>query len=207
MGNKICPSCGKEIDDNVRFCPWCGTPMPHDIKEESLHNEGTTTQIGDQEESRRHEWPEEEKSVSFTIYEKDPYLDTSINDVELPDEPDTTKGGWSGKHIFFLVVLLLAIVGIVAVFSLHSDKYENHMPDYEKVVEKQNLQQQKREQKLENERREAQRIQDELRRAQEEAAAQEAAQRAAEAAEEEEEDIDEDALEERLQDLFESLGM
>lgn len=33
-GQKICPSCLKEVDQEVAFCPYCGTPCANPAKEE-----------------------------------------------------------------------------------------------------------------------------------------------------------------------------
>lgn len=37
-GKKICPSCEKEVDLSVSFCPYCGTPCPTPEPTESVEN-------------------------------------------------------------------------------------------------------------------------------------------------------------------------
>ena len=43
-GQKICPSCEREVDITVSFCPYCGTPCPtpepaHDVEGEAVQDE------------------------------------------------------------------------------------------------------------------------------------------------------------------------
>ena len=37
-GQKICPSCEREVDINVSFCPYCGTPCPTPEPTESVED-------------------------------------------------------------------------------------------------------------------------------------------------------------------------
>ena len=37
-GKKICPSCEREVDLSVSFCPYCGTPCPTPEPTESVEN-------------------------------------------------------------------------------------------------------------------------------------------------------------------------
>ena len=38
-GEKICPSCEREVDINVSFCPYCGTPCPTPEEAEDVEGE------------------------------------------------------------------------------------------------------------------------------------------------------------------------
>ena len=38
-GEKICPSCEREVDINVSFCPYCGTPCPTPEAAEDVEGE------------------------------------------------------------------------------------------------------------------------------------------------------------------------
>ena len=38
-GEKICPSCEREVDINVSFCPYCGTPCPTPEPAENVEGE------------------------------------------------------------------------------------------------------------------------------------------------------------------------
>ena len=49
-GQKICPSCQKEIDRDVAFCPYCGTPCSNPVKEEQESSESCEEDCGPQEE-------------------------------------------------------------------------------------------------------------------------------------------------------------
>lgn len=42
-GSCVCPQCGKEVDDNVAFCPACGTKMPEPVVE--VVDEGEVTEV------------------------------------------------------------------------------------------------------------------------------------------------------------------
>lgn len=38
-GEKICPSCEREVDINVSFCPYCGTPCPTPEPAKNVEND------------------------------------------------------------------------------------------------------------------------------------------------------------------------
>lgn len=65
-GQKICPSCEKEVDIDVSFCPYCGTPCPTPEPAENVEKSKETvpepqTETPEAEESEKQEKPEEEK--------------------------------------------------------------------------------------------------------------------------------------------------
>lgn len=65
-GQKICPSCEKEVNIDVSFCPYCGTPCPTPEPAENVEKSTqavpeSQTETPETEESEGQEKPEEEK--------------------------------------------------------------------------------------------------------------------------------------------------
>lgn len=153
------------------------------------------------QDTQHKEWPEEEPSVSFTIYDSE-----SASDDALEADPQSPKKEkWTGKAIFFSLLLLLLSALIVIAFSFCIRQYEVRMPDYDKIVQRQELQEKKRLQKAEERKMEEQKIEEELRRKQQEELEQKALLEEELSASEDidEEFTDDEEVEELLRDLFE----
>ena len=63
-GQKICPSCEREVDITVGFCPYCGTPCPtpepaQDVEGEAVQDEETDDGSNGTEEVQTEEQSEE----------------------------------------------------------------------------------------------------------------------------------------------------
>ena len=63
-GHKICPSCEREVDITVSFCPYCGTPCPtpepaQDVEGEAVQDEETDDGSNGTEEVQTEEQSEE----------------------------------------------------------------------------------------------------------------------------------------------------
>lgn len=218
MSKIKCPACGKEIDYGVRFCPWCGSQLsypdsPNVMGEDSRyapHQEGnemagdsSTSSIGDINSSTSgKEWPEEDKSVSFTIYD-------SEDEPDEVDEPEyEVESGWRKKHIWIGVLLVLLSAVVVLLMYVTQESSDARMPDYDRVVEKQQLKQEKRDKKLEQQRQDAQLLEQELKRAAEEERlkAQQEAQEEQIDEEFDDSELLEEEVESRLQELEELLN-
>ncbi|GEM_PF-6758512 len=192
-----CPVCGKEIQNPSPYCPWCGIKLPEEVLSE---------------EKPVQQWPEEEKSISFTIYDANDHnteSDVSSSNSSVNSSSNYNKTGeWKSGHILTCVVMLLFICGIVTSFCLYQDSTESRMPDYSKVIEKEQMAQEKMEQKMLEQKREAQRIEENLRRQREEE--EKAQQLLLEQSQEEvaeddafSDDFDNDALEAKIIEILE----
>lgn len=67
-GQKICPSCEREVDITVSFCPYCGTPCPtpelaEDVEGEAVSAEETADGSNEPEEAQTEEVAAEEPSA------------------------------------------------------------------------------------------------------------------------------------------------
>lgn len=67
-GQKICPSCEREVDITVSFCPYCGTPCPtpepaEDVEGEAVSAEETADGSSEPEEAQTEEVQTEEASA------------------------------------------------------------------------------------------------------------------------------------------------
>ena len=51
-GEKICPSCEREVDINVSFCPYCGTSCPTPEPAKNVENDTVSSDEDDRENSR-----------------------------------------------------------------------------------------------------------------------------------------------------------
>lgn len=76
-GEKICPSCEREVDINVSFCPYCGTPCP--TPEPAKNVEKNDIVSSDEDEDGSNE-PEE----------------TPAEELQ-PEEPETEKAAETEK--------------------------------------------------------------------------------------------------------------
>lgn len=102
-GQKICPSCEREVDITVSFCPYCGTPCPtpepaEDVEGEAIQTEEPADGSNDTEKVQAEETqaaePEQpveeqqkEKSVEEPAPEEQPTEKTEVEEtVEAKEE-------------------------------------------------------------------------------------------------------------------------
>ena len=86
-GEKICPSCEREVDINVSFCPYCGTPCPTPEPAKNVENDIVSSDEDEDGSNGPEETPAEELQ---------------------PEEPETEKSSrnknqhrnsrWERKH-------------------------------------------------------------------------------------------------------------
>ena len=67
-GQKICPSCEREVDITVSFCPYCGTPCP--TPEPAQDVEGEAVPAADAAEEPAQEQPVEEQPKEEPVEEQ-----------------------------------------------------------------------------------------------------------------------------------------
>lgn len=72
-GQKICPSCEREVDITVSFCPYCGTPCPtpepaQDVEGEAVQDEETDDGSNGTEEVQTEEQSEEVQTEEPAAY-------------------------------------------------------------------------------------------------------------------------------------------
>lgn len=163
-----CPVCGREVQKGTHFCGWCGHVLANECSED------------------KREWPEEERSVSFTIYEapkgvtigeepesSDSYsYDYAEGWDETSDESNVPKSsdGWSKGYVLLSLVIILLIgitIGAASLIPDHDESLASRMPDYEKVVQRRQIQDERREMRLEQQREEVRRHEEEVRRMEE----------------------------------------
>lgn len=58
-GQKVCPSCEREVDMSVSFCPYCGTPCPTPEPAENVEGEARNKECVGEESAEGSSEPEE----------------------------------------------------------------------------------------------------------------------------------------------------
>ena len=59
-GEKICPSCEREVDINVSFCPYCGTSCPTPEPAKNVENDTVSSDEDEDGSNEPEETPAEE---------------------------------------------------------------------------------------------------------------------------------------------------
>lgn len=98
-GQKICPSCEREVDINVSFCPYCGTPCPtpepaKDVEGDTVSSEedsedGSCGTEKAQEEVQPEE-PKTEESAEASSAQEQPVEESTV-EKEPVEEPEAEK--------------------------------------------------------------------------------------------------------------------
>jgi len=119
----ICKECGVEINDEARFCPFCGTAQmvePSDNKNKMSDDKNNDSiklqkQNAENDESFKHDKSEEGNNVRY----KDPVFKTSKN---KPEDPKKIKElTFKQKMIdVILVILIIAIASSMIAFRVIS---------------------------------------------------------------------------------------
>ena len=99
-GQKICPSCEREVDINVSFCPYCGTPCPtpepaKDIEGDTVSSEedsedGSCGTEKAQAEEVQPEEPKTEESAEAGSAQEQPVEESTVEE-ETVEEPEAEK--------------------------------------------------------------------------------------------------------------------
>lgn len=99
-GQKICPSCEREVDINVSFCPYCGTPCPtpepaKDVEGDTVSSEedsedGSCGTEKAQAEEVQPEEPKTEESAEASSAQEQPVEESTV-EKEAVEEPEAEK--------------------------------------------------------------------------------------------------------------------
>lgn len=99
-GQKICPSCEREVDINVSFCPYCGTPCPtpepaKDVEGDTVSSEedsedGSCGTEKAQSEEVQPEEPKTEESAEAGSAQEQPVEESTVEE-ETVEEPEAEK--------------------------------------------------------------------------------------------------------------------
>ena len=99
-GQKICPSCEREVDINVSFCPYCGTPCPtpepaQDVEGDTVSSEedsedGSCGTEKAQAEEVQPEEPKTEESAEAGSAQEQPVEESTVEE-ETVEEPEAEK--------------------------------------------------------------------------------------------------------------------
>ena len=99
-GQKICPSCEREVDINVSFCPYCGTPCPtpepaKDVEGDTVSSEedsedGSCGTEKAQAEEVQPEEPKTEESAEAGSAQEQPVEESTVEE-ETVEEPEAEK--------------------------------------------------------------------------------------------------------------------
>lgn len=84
-GEKICPSCEREVDINVSFCPYCGTPCPTPEPAKNVEND-TVSSDEDEDGSNEPEEPETEKTAETEPAQEQPVEETPVEKETMEEK-------------------------------------------------------------------------------------------------------------------------
>lgn len=89
-GQKLCPSCEREVDITVSFCPYCGTPCPtpepaKDVEGEPVQSEDADAENTPQEETAQGSCEPEEKEAG------EPKAESTESEPEQKLEEETVE--------------------------------------------------------------------------------------------------------------------
>ena len=92
-GEKICPSCEREVDINVSFCPYCGTPCPtpaknveNDIVSSDEDEDGSNEPEETPAEELQPEEPETEKAAETEPAQEQPVEETPVEKETMEEK-------------------------------------------------------------------------------------------------------------------------
>ena len=84
-GEKICPSCEREVDINVSFCPYCGTPCPTQEPAKNVENDIVSSDE-DEDGSNEPEEPETEKTAETDAAQEQPVEETPVEKETMEEK-------------------------------------------------------------------------------------------------------------------------
>lgn len=90
-GQKICPSCEREVDITVSFCPYCGTPCPtpepaEDVEGEAVQAEEPADGSNDTEEVQTEETQAAESEQPVEEQQKEESVEESATEEQPAEE-------------------------------------------------------------------------------------------------------------------------
>lgn len=90
-GQKICPSCEREVDITVSFCPYCGTPCPtpepaEDVEGEAVQAEEPADGSNDTEEVQTEETQAAEPEQPVEEQQKEESVEESVTEEQPAEE-------------------------------------------------------------------------------------------------------------------------
>ena len=90
-GQKICPSCEREVDITVSFCPYCGTPCPtpepaEDVEGEAVQAEEPADGSNDTEEVQTEETQAAEPEQPVEEQQKEESVEESATEEQPAEE-------------------------------------------------------------------------------------------------------------------------
>ena len=94
-GQKICPSCEREVDINVSFCPYCGTPCPtpepaKDVEGDTVSSEEDSEDGSCGTEKAQAEEPKTEEFAEASSAQEQPVEESTV-EKEPVEEPEAEK--------------------------------------------------------------------------------------------------------------------
>ena len=98
-GQKICPSCEREVDINVSFCPYCGTPCPTPESAKDVEGDTVSSEEDSEdgscgtEKAQEEVQPEEsktEESAEASSAQEQPVEESTVEE-ETVEEPEAEK--------------------------------------------------------------------------------------------------------------------
>lgn len=84
-GEKICPSCEREVDINVSFCPYCGTSCPTPEPAKNVEND-TVSSDEDEDGSNEPEETETEKTAETEPAQEQPVEETPVEKETMEEK-------------------------------------------------------------------------------------------------------------------------
>lgn len=82
-GQKICPSCEREVDINVSFCPYCGTPCPTPEPAKNVEGDAVPAEEDAEDGSNG---TEETQTEEVQPEESEPVQEQSVEEPPVEEE-------------------------------------------------------------------------------------------------------------------------
>ena len=142
MKKRLCPECGKWVDVDGAFCPFCGAKLPEPAEDEPIIDEKTGTETFDHERVAEEEPLIDEETGTETFdHERVESLEhpDAIDDGDLPPvippdrptPPPFQEKPFYARHgkaiVGILIALVVVIAGVVGMYF-----YGAHQDDYTK---------------------------------------------------------------------------
>ena len=84
-----CEQCGKQLDEGVKFCTNCGTPVSHDLDDESSEDEIDAAAFFADDDDEEEESDDDESEREMEAFFADD--DDGVEDIEDGDEDICSK--------------------------------------------------------------------------------------------------------------------